>query len=205
MIIKKLSESISSSTGGFNVNQMLSEFKMTIRDFDSMLDKLNKYKENLVGAEGLIEDLIDEKKANWVNLRKWKVTSMLSRWEIQKSKINEVDQVEDYVTEMQDEGWKVSVNTRNSLITFRCTDHPIAKMSVLFTFLSHNKRLGFRLKSLEQNTSSVTVKVEYKVRPKAGEPHVETTDDRIKNSAEDEDRLEDVDDTAERIRRILGQ
>ena len=69
MIIKKLSESIGASTpspsNGFNVNQMLSEFKMTTRDFDSMLEKLEKYKENLTNAEGLIDDLKEEKKSGW--------------------------------------------------------------------------------------------------------------------------------------------
>ena len=140
-------------------------------------------------------------------LRKWKINSFLTRWEVQKSKIHEVDEIEDYVTEMQDEGWKVSVNTRNNIITFKCSDHPISRMNSLFNFLTHNHRLGFKLRGLNLDTSSVTVKVEYKVRPKVSgtASKDETTDDKIRKMAEDDDRLDDPDDTADRIRRLMGE
>ena len=143
----------------------LSELNLTVKDMEVMLYKLTKYRDYL-GSDGreLISDLEASKESGWTKLRKWKIENILARYEVQKVKINEVDDVEDYLLEIEDEGWEVKIRPNNHTIDFSTEGHPIKKMAALFHFLDNNHRMGFILQSVSKNTGKWEVQVKYKIR-----------------------------------------
>jgi len=159
MTIRKINE-------GFDVDSMLKGLGLKKDDFDRMITTLKDYRTNLDNADELISDLEEERKSDWNGLRSWKVKNINSRYDLHRRKIEEVDTIRDYVVEMEDEGWKVSLDLRNHTMTFKCTDHPISKLNKLFHFLTHTHRFGFKLRNLQKSSSFTAVEVEYKPRIK---------------------------------------
>jgi len=148
----------------------LSELNLSVKDMEAMLYKLNKYKDYL-GTDGkdLISDLESAKSSSWVKLRKWKIENILSRYEVQKVKINEVDDIEDYLLEIEDEGWEVKIQPNSHIIDFSTEGHPIKKLAALFHFLDSNHRLGFILQGVDNNRGKWEVRVKYKIRTGEGD------------------------------------
>jgi len=148
----------------------LSELNLSVKDMEAMLYKLNKYKDYL-GTDGkdLISDLESAKSSSWVKLRKWKIENILSRYEVQKVKINEVDDIEDYLLEIEDEGWEVKIQPNSHIIDFSTEGHPIKKLAALFHFLDSNHRLGFILQNVDDNRGKWEVRVKYKIRTGEGD------------------------------------
>ena len=165
----------------------LSELNLSVKDMEAMLYKLNKYKDYL-GTDGkdLISDLESAKSSSWVKLRKWKIENILSRYEVQKVKINEVDDIEDYLLEIEDEGWEVKIQPNSHLIDFSTEGHPIKKLAALFHFLDSNHRLGFILQGVDNNRGKWEVRVKYKIRTGEGdnkkEEDMEEEENRISHS-----------------------
>lgn len=172
----------------------LSELNLTVKDMEVMLYKLSKYKDYL-GSDGreLISDLEVAKESGWTKLRKWKIENILARYETQKVKINEVDDIEDYLLEIEDEGWKVKIHPNNHTIDFSTEGHPIKKMAAIFHFLDTNHRMGFILQDVDNNRGKWEVKVKYKIR--TGE-----TDTKKEEDIEEEERKK----SHSQLLRILG-
>lgn len=155
------------STGSNKPHELaLSELNLTVKDMDVILYKLSKYSQYLDNnGMDLIKDLESFKKSDWTKLRKWKIENILNRYEIQKVLIQQVDDIEDYLTEVEDEGWSIKINPKNSTIIFSTSEHPIKKMSILFHFLDSNHRLGFILQNISDDDDSIwSVRVKYKIR-----------------------------------------
>jgi hypothetical protein len=167
----------------------LSELNLTIKDMEVMLYKLSKYKDYL-SSDGreLISDLESAKASGWTKLRKWKIENILARYEVQKVKINEVDDVEDYLLEVEDEGWEVKIRPNNHTIDFSTEGHPIKKMAALFHFLDNNHRMGFILQGVDNNRGKWEVQVKYKIR--TGES--------------DTKKEEDIEEEENQLLRVIG-
>jgi hypothetical protein len=167
----------------------LSELNLTIKDMEVMLYKLSKYKDYL-SSDGreLISDLEAAKESGWTKLRKWKIENLLSRYEVQKVKINEVDDIEDYLLEIEDEGWEVKIRPNNHTIDFSTEGHPIKKMAALFHFLDNNHRMGFILQGVDNNRGKWEVQVKYKIR--TGES--------------DTKKEEDIEEEENQLLRVIG-
>lgn len=175
----------------FDLSGLLAQFKLTSpTGLDDMLDKLKKYKENL-SEDGLdlIVDLEREKKTNWSNIRKWKLDSIVKRYEKAISEMDFVDEIEDMLVEIEDVGWKPSILTKSNKITFLTSGHPIKKIADLFTFLNSSRRFGFRLDHIQLlSNRTVKVDVSYKLKTSEwSEEHELSTDDRFKLSAQREE------------------
>lgn len=154
------------STGGNSTHEIaLSELKMSVKDMESILYKLSKY-DTYLSQEGkeLISDLESFKSSNWVKLRKWKIENILNRYKIQEIFIQQIDDIEDYLVEVEDEGWSIKLHPKENVIIFSTSEHPIKKMSILFHFLDNNHRLGFILKSISDDDGVWSVRVKYKIR-----------------------------------------
>jgi hypothetical protein len=148
----------------------LSELNLSVKDMEAMLYKLNKYKDYLASdGRELISDLESAKGSGWTKLRKWKIENILSRYEVQKVKINEVDDIGDYLLEVEDEGWEVKIQPNSHTIDFSTEGHPIKKLAALFHFLDSNHRLGFILQGVDNNRGKWEVKVKYKIRTGEGD------------------------------------
>jgi len=146
----------------------LSELNLSVKDMEVMLFKLIKYKD-VLDADDLISDLESAKSSGWTKLRKWKIENLLSRYEDQKSKINEIDDVDDYLLEIEDEGWEVKIQPKSHIIDFSTEGHPIKKLAALFHFLDSNHRLGFILQGVDDNRGKWEVRVKYKIRTGEGD------------------------------------
>ena len=148
----------------------LSELNLSVKDMEAMLYKLSKYKDYLASdGKELISDLESAKASGWTKLRKWKIENILSRYEVQKVKINEVDDIEDYLLEVEDEGWEVKIQPNSHIIDFSTEGHPIKKLAALFHFLDSNHRLGFILQGVDDNRGKWEVRVKYKIRTGEGD------------------------------------
>ena len=172
----------------------LSELKLTVKDMEAMLYKLTKYSEALTkNGDSLIKDLEKAKESGWKTLRKWKIENMINRYEFEKIKIEEFEDIEDYLLEMEDIGWEIKIHPSNMIIEFRTSDHPIKKMSGLFHFLEVNKRLGFILKKLRYEENEVIIDVVYNLRDK--------------NDNRDEEKLKEkgIDDNLNYVRGLFNQ
>jgi hypothetical protein len=174
----------------------LSEMNLTIKDMEIMLFKLKKYEKNLTGASELIEDMEKVKDSGWTKLRKWKLENIVSRYEVQKVKISEIDNIEDYLLEMEDEGWEVDINVKYNVVKFETEGHPIKKMSTLFHFLDSNHRLGFLLQGVENTRGKWAVTVKYKIR--TGDNDTKKEEDM----AEEEDQKEMSQLMRDRLRQV---
>lgn len=143
----------------------LSELNLTVKDMDIILYKLSKYSHYLDNnGKDLIKDLESFKNSDWTKLRKWKIENILDRYKIQQLLIQQVDDIEDYLTEVEDEGWSIKIDTINSYITFSTKEHPIKKLSILFHFLDNNHRLGFVLQGVDNSRGVWSVTVKYRIR-----------------------------------------
>ena len=172
----------------------LSELKLTVKDMEVMLFRLKKYSDALSSNGGdLIGDLEKSKSSDWKTLRKWKIENILSRYEVEKIKIEEFEDIEDYLLEMEDIGWEIKIQPTLSIIEFKTSEHPIRKMSALFHFLEVSRRLGYILRSLNYRDNDVIISVSYKLKGK--------------NDNRDEEKLKEkgLDDNLNYVKGLFNQ
>jgi hypothetical protein len=174
-----------------DLGSLLSQYKLGSSGLDDMVTKLKKYRDNL-GEEGisLLEDLEREYKSKWANIRKWKLDSIMARYQKAISEMEQVDDIEDMLLELEDAGWQVEIFTKANTLRFRTgRDHQIKKLHELFSFLHNTHKFGFKLKDLIVERRDIRVEIIYRLKTVEWTEE-ETTDDKFKHSAqreEDED------------------
>lgn len=170
-------------------NESLDPENVSSKELEEVLDDIIKYQSYLgVAGKELAEDIKKLKSGNWSLLRKWKVKNIISRFNTCKSMIEEIDRLEDFLVEIEDEGWKYTHDYQNKRLSFIATEHAIPKLASLFSFLSHTHRLGFTLLNTNytQGNKTARVEVKYKFRVSLEEPHELTTDEKIRKLSEEE-------------------
>ena len=184
MIIKRFNESA-------DIDVILSEFKMTTKSFDDILERLTKYRSNLTeDVDSLIKDIQREKNSNWSKLRKWKIESIISRYKEAMKLVESIEEIEDILLEVEDNGWKYEIIINQNKIHFTAKDSPIKKINSLFNFLSSSHKFGFKMDMISFNKSrkSVDVVVIYKIKTTDwSEDHEPSMDDKFRFMAQKEE------------------
>lgn len=170
----------------------LEKFNISSKSMNDILSNLLKYAEHMHNDDEyrtLVHDINKLKEGNWEDVRAWKINSIVNRYNTQLDKINLINNIEDYLTELEDEGWKCNINTFGENIRFiHNGTHPIKKLSTLFTFLNNNHRLGFKLIDIRQSSSNIKVDVKFKLKESGSNiDHELTIDDKIRNIRYDDD------------------
>lgn len=119
-----------------NPNDVLKDFGLRTSDLDKMIDTLREYDLD----SKLLQELISTQDRSYQNLRKWKVESFISRYNLLKQKINEIELIEDYMLELSDMGYSVKIaNYKKTIyIIFPVNgENAIKKISEVMDYMKH--------------------------------------------------------------------
>lgn len=165
---------------------VFSQFDVTEKQMNDMISLLSEYESSNLGQTitDLKDDILSLKSSNWTKLSKWRVKSILDRFEICNKSINELKDIEDFIVEVTDEGWNAKIDFQNSTIIFVSKSKPISKLNTIFSFLYKNHRLAFKLKECTSRSGDSLVRVEYKFRDDSESNDISS---KIQHALSDED------------------
>lgn len=89
-----------------NLHNLFKEENLKVSDLNSMIDNLEKY--NL--DRTLLAELKRSKLRNYTDLRKWKIDSILTRYNNVYKIINKLELIEDYFLELTDNGYRIATS-----------------------------------------------------------------------------------------------
>lgn len=96
-------------------NEILKEYDLTTKELDRIIDILTKYKLDDI----LLRELKSTQDRGYRDLRKWKVDSFISRYEVLRPRIEELMEVQDYFLELSDMGYGILVSSRDRTVRIR--------------------------------------------------------------------------------------
>jgi hypothetical protein len=160
-----------------SLHDLFKEHNLTIVVLNDMIDKLEKYNLDHV----LVNELKKSKERGYRDLRKWKIDSILSRYNSASRLIDMAETIEDYLLELTDNGYRIKVFPSDGyavllIYTKGVRKSRLDKVAEVTSFLQHlnnSHRLNVDLESIRDSN-------EFKVIIKSV---VENT----KKSAQDED------------------
>lgn len=93
-----------------SLHDLFKEHNLTIVVLNDMIDKLEKYNLDHV----LVNELKKSKERGYRDLRKWKIDSILSRYNSASRLIDMAETIEDYLLELTDNGYRIKVFPSNA-------------------------------------------------------------------------------------------
>jgi DNA integrity scanning protein DisA with diadenylate cyclase activity len=96
----------------FTKSDLKDEYDLTPKDIEKIIEILEKYKLDSV----LLSELNNIEEKEYKTLRKWKIISVMKRYESLKPKLDEIELIEDYLLEITDEGHKVYIHYNEGTI-----------------------------------------------------------------------------------------
>lgn len=156
-------EAFDSST----LHNLFRENNITVSDLNDMIDKLEKYGLDHV----LLKELRGSKERDYRDLRKWKIDSILSRYNKVMKSIEIFETVEDYFLELTDNGYRIKVysalgavgSSKMIVLIYTKGVHKsrldkIAEVSNFLQHLNNSQRLNIELNSIrDSNEFEVTI------------------------------------------------
>jgi len=140
-----------------NLHNLFKEENLKVSDLNSMIDNLEKY--NL--DRTLLAELKRSKLRNYTDLRKWKIDSILTRYNNVYKIINKLELIEDYFLELTDNGYRIAISTLHDSNKYHIIIYTkgvnksrldrIAEVSGFLKHLNTSKRLDLDIESIQDS------------------------------------------------------
>lgn len=166
-----------------SLHNLFKDHNLTVTDINDMINRLDKYEFALKSEfRVLCDELKKSKERGYRDLRKWKIDSILSRYEKANKSIEMVETVEDYMLELTDNGYRIKIFTSGEsgfdLIVYTKGVHKsrldrVAEVTNFLQHLNNSHRLSVDLLSI-RDSNEFKVKIQFVIED-------------TKKSAQDED------------------
>lgn len=146
-----------------SLHDLFKEHNLTIVVLNDMIDKLEKYNLDHV----LVNELKKSKERGYRDLRKWKIDSILSRYNSASRLIDMAETIEDYLLELTDNGYRIKVFPSDEyavliIYTKGVRKSRLDRVAEVTSFLQHlnnSHRLNVELESIrDSNEFKVIIK-----------------------------------------------
>lgn len=146
-----------------SLHDLFKEHNLTIVVLNDMIDKLEKYNLDRV----LVNELKKSKERGYRDLRKWKIDSILSRYNSASRLVDMAETIEDYLLELTDNGYRIKVFPSDGyavllIYTKGVRKSRLDRVAEVTSFLQHlnnSHRLNVELESIrDSNEFKVIIK-----------------------------------------------